>query len=169
MHLFSLIWLSHFRSVYTVWIFCSSSSSMACLYEVNVQVDEEAMADFTAFLVDIHVPQMLQIAGFQSKYAHHRVGSELEQETHVSLLSHLPGPRIYPFLLLSSSTRILQLPQDACITCPEKESTTTAGRTPITCIYTVASRELIQRYFDNEAAEMRADTLSRCVMCEWCL
>jgi len=88
---------------------------MACFYEVNVQVDDASAEDFVKFLVDIHVPQMLEIQGFQ----------------------------------------------DAAITCPEKDDNTTIGRTPITCIYTVASRELIQRYFDNEAAAMRADTLGR--------
>jgi hypothetical protein len=53
-----------------------SFSHMACLYEVNVQVDETAVEEFTAFLVHTHVPQMLQIVGFQGKFACGRNGDE---------------------------------------------------------------------------------------------
>ncbi len=51
--------------------------------------------------------------------------------------------------------------QTGVISKPDKDDTTPEGKEPFCCTYTVESRDLLQRYFDNEAADMRADTMKK--------
>ena len=44
---------------------------------------------------------------------------------------------------------------------PDRDELIPPHRTPVTCMYKLQSRELLQRYFDNEAPAMRTETLNR--------
>jgi hypothetical protein len=51
--------------------------------------------------------------------------------------------------------------QSAEIMIPERDDSTPAGKSPVCATYKIASREDLQHYFDNEAAEMRQETMSQ--------
>jgi hypothetical protein len=89
---------------------------MSVYYEVNVQVDTACLGEWLEFM-DVHVPQLLELPGFQSA--------------------------------------------DVSLPEPDPNAPLPVGKTLVTSMYLLQSRELLQRYFDNEAAAMRADTLRR--------
>lgn len=41
----------------------------------------------------------------------------------------------------------------------ERDDSVPENKVPLSCMYVVESRALLQKYFDNEAAAMRADTM----------
>ena len=87
---------------------------MACVYEVNVLVDDAAKDEFLNFLEAPggHVEQLLEISGFKSAEV---------------------------FLPMDEAT-------------PE-------GKTSVTAVYRLESKDALQSYFDNQATAMRAETM----------